>query len=329
MPKDRKQKTAVLTTAEDKYFVYGMLGVFLLLVFFASSFKVSGDDDFFWHLSTGRFIVENKYVPDKDVFGYLTQNDEWIPFEWGWDVFSYALYKTGGYNTILIFRSLIFCLIFFIFFRLFRKFGINSFVAIVILFTLLVSIMDRLTPRPHIFTYLFIVCLLYVILSFRYLDREKYLKYFYYFPLIFLVWGNIHMGVLVGGLLLFIFNISEIIISGKQLKKVFVISVISALVLLVNPHGLQTYIYANEHTKMKMLETINEWQNPFTGELYFGFIVTLYKIFIFAGVLILIYSYIKKDLFFALIYTGFVIYSVRAIRFTVDYEIFIAFFIAF
>src|SRR3990170_5810548 len=135
LAKERKQKPAVRNIEENKYYVFGILGIFLILVFLASSYKVSGDDDFFWHLATGRFIAENKYVPDKDVFGFLTQNDEWIPFEWGWDVISYGLYNLAGYNAILIFRSIIFCLIFLIYYLLLRKFNIHTIISILVLFT--------------------------------------------------------------------------------------------------------------------------------------------------------------------------------------------------
>ena len=89
MPKQEaktKKQSPQKPLEENKYFIYAMLASLLVLVFFASSYKISGDDDFFWHLATGRFVVENKYVPDKDIFGYTSANDEWIPFEWGWDV---------------------------------------------------------------------------------------------------------------------------------------------------------------------------------------------------------------------------------------------------
>jgi len=344
LAKERKQKPAVRNIEENKYYVFGILGIFLILVFLASSYKVSGDDDFFWHLATGRFVVENKYVPDKDVFGYVTQNDEWIPFEWGWDVLSYGVYNLGGYNAILIFRSIIFCLIFLIYYLLLRKFNIHTIISILVLFTLLVAVIDRLSPRPHIITYLFFVIILYIILSFKYIDREKYLNKLYFLPLIFLIWGNIHLGVLAGGLFLFIFTITETVIyfyrskfrnnepqplSKEQYIRLLLISAACALLLLVNPHGFQTYIYAYGHTKMKLLETINEWQAPFASKVDFGFVVTLYKLYFFAGLLALFYAFVKKDLFFALVYIGFAIYSVRAIRLTVDYEIILTFFIAY
>lgn len=336
---NQKQPASV---SENVFVSFGLLGVFLVLVFLASSYKISGDDDLFWHLATGRYVVENKVVPDKDVFGHVTAGQEWIPFEWGWDVLSYGLYNIGGYNAILVFRSLAFCFIFFLLYMLLRKFKVNSFLSIAMLLLLLNAIMDRLSPRPHIITYIFFVVLLYILLSYKYLDREKYSKRLYYIPLIFLIWANSHMGVLAGGLILFIYTISETIIYLKpsaystaeikalnktELRNLWIISAVSALMLLVNPHGFSTFAYAYSHTKMKMLESVNEWQSPLSSKMDFGFIITLYKIFLFSGIIVLYYAFKKKDIYFALMFIGFAIYSVRAIRFTVDYEMIMAFFI--
>jgi len=308
-----------------------------------SSYKISGDDDFFWHLSTGRYILENKTIPDKDVFGHITQGSEWIPFEWGWDVVSFSLYDIGGYNAVMIFRSILFMIIFLIYFLLLKKFKVYPIISLLMLTLLLTSMMDRLSPRPHIFTYLFFTIILYLCLSFKYFDRDSSFKKLYYLPLIFLIWCNFHMGVLAGGLFLFIFVLTETIIffkpkslttkeilplSKKQLLKLYLISVLCALALLVNPHGLQTYLYAYSHTKLALLNNVNEWQSPFTSKFDFGFIVTLYKVYLVLGIFVLTYAIKKKDLFFALIFTAFAVYSVRAIRFTVDYEIILTFFIA-
>ncbi|HRE11677.1 MAG TPA: hypothetical protein PK605_00685 [Ignavibacteria bacterium] len=340
--KQTKQKSSVAIPEENKYVSFGLLGIFLVLVFMAASYKISGDDDIFWHLATGRYIVEHKVVPDKDVFGHITSGSEWIPFEWGWDVMTYGLYNIGGLNAILLFRSLAFCFIFFVLYMLLRKFKINSFLSIAVLFVLLVAIMDRFSARPHILTYIFFVLLLYILLSYKYIDRQGFTRKLYFIPVIFLLWANSHMGVLAGGLILFVFTVTETIIylkpgkfsSGEiktlnktELRNLWIISAASALMLLVNPHGFSTYVYAYDHTQMKMLESVNEWQSPFSPKMDFGFIITLYKVFMFAGIFILYYAYKKKDLLFALIYLSFVIYSVRAIRFTVDYEIIIAVFV--
>ncbi|HWA07605.1 MAG TPA: hypothetical protein VG961_13710 [Ignavibacteria bacterium] len=309
----------------------------------ASSYKITGDDDFFWHLATGRYIIENKTIPDKDVFGHTTEGSEWIPFEWGWDVVSFSLYNIGGYSAVMIFRSILIMIIFLIYFVLLKKFKVNTIISLLMLTLLLASMMDRLSPRPHVFTYLFFTIILYICLSFKYFDRDSNIKKLSFLPLIFLIWCNFHMGVLAGGLFLFIFVLSETIIflkpkslttkeilplTKKHLIKLFMISVLCALALLVNPHGLQTYLYAYSHTKLTLLNNVNEWQSPFTSKFDFGFIVTLYKVYLVLGIFVLAYAFKKRDLFFALIFAAFAIYSVRAIRFTVDYEIILTFFIA-
>jgi hypothetical protein len=226
---------------------------------------------------------------------------------------------------------------------LLKKFNVSSPLSIIVLFLLFFSIMDRLSPRPHIFTYLFFTLLLYIMLHYRYINRNRYNRFIYVLPLIFLIWCNIHMGVIAGGLLLFVFVLAEVItffkpgvfrgdevqpISKAELLKLLIVSAVCALILLLNPHGLNTYLYAYSHTKMQLLENVNEWHSPFTDKLDFGFIVTLYKVYLVLGIITLVYAYRKKDVFFMLVVLVFAVYSIRAIRFTVDYEIIVTFFAA-
>ena len=173
-------------------------------------------------------------------------------------------------------------------------------------------------------------------LTYKYFEREKYFKRLYFIPLIFLIWGNLHLGVITGIYFLFIFLLAEAIIfkypfkfsksetsiiSKEHLKKLSLIFLVSTAVLLINPHGIRTYTYAYDHTKMKMLEQIAEWLSPFSEQVEATFVLTIYKVLLFAGLIVLFYSYKKRDLTFAFVYIAFAIYSIRAIRFTVDYEI--------
>lgn len=332
-PSAVKQK--VISYQENKYFVWILLFALLVCVVSATTYKVE-DDDFFWHLSTGRFIVQNGYVPDKDVFGYATQNAEWIPFEWGWDVISYSLYSAGGYKLVYFFTSAIYCLMFFTIFRLLQKFKVSSAVSVVLLLALLIALLNRLSARPHIFSYLFITILFYYLLSFKYFGRDKYIKYLYYLPVMFLIWVNLHLGALMGILLLLVFIVSETVIyfrhikhadievlplTKSHLKKLVIIFFCSLLVLLINPHGLRTYIYAYDHTHMKMLESISEWLSPFSSKTAPGLVTTFYKILLFSGLIVLVYTFKKRDLTLALIFLVFALYSLTANRFTIEYEL--------
>ena len=331
-----------LLTADNPLYNYGLMVLFTVFIILLTSFKITGDDDVFWHLATGRYIAETHSVPSTDIFGYVTAGQQWMPFEWGWDLLTYGLYNLGGYTALSVFRTLIFLLMFFVLFIILKKFKVSYTLIFLFFIILAFGMMDRLTPRPHIMSMLFFALLLYILTEYKYFNRSNY-KILFFIPVIFLLWANLHMGIIAGIFLLGIFVLSEIIIylkadkfssreipplSKQELTRLIIIFVVSVLFMLVNPNFFQTYIYAFDHTKMKLLDTINEWKSPFDPEFGKGFVANIYKIFLFSGILILYYAYRKKDLFAAMVFLGFAIYSVRAVRFTVDYIIIITIFLA-
>ncbi|HRE41520.1 MAG TPA: hypothetical protein PLG90_09310 [Ignavibacteria bacterium] len=342
MSKNQKKNIKKPDKIYSPYYDYSLFIIFSIFIILLTSFKITGDDDVFWHLSTGRYILESGTVPSVDVFGFVTSGMEWMPFEWGWDVLTYLIYEAGGYTALSIARTIIFLLIFFLYFLIFKKFKIPNSVTFLMMTLLAFGTIDRLTPRPHIISLLFFVIILYIIIQYKYFDRSNK-KILYFLPVIFLFWANMHMGIIAGIFLLGIWVLSEIIIylkptsfsskeipalSKSELTNLIIIFVICICFMLINPNFFATYIYAYEHTKMKLLETINEWRSPFDSQFGGGFVSNIYKIFLFSGIFILYYSAKKKDLFATLVFIGFAVYSVRAVRFTVDYNIIVSVFIS-
>jgi len=335
LAKEKKIKKEKISEKENKWFNNVLIFAFFVFLAIFTTFKITGDDDLFWHLATGRYIINTGTVPSTDVFGYMTQGQQWMPFEWGWDVITYGVYNLAGYTGLSILRTFLLFITFGIIFYTLKKFKVSDLFIIISLIIFSFAIIDRLTPRPHLMSYIFFVSLIYIICSYRYFNRNNY-KILYFIPLIFLLWANLHMGIIAGGFLMFVYFISEFIntfysnkfirseirpLTKPELMRLFLIMLASALVMLVNPNFLQTYIYAYDHTKMKLLETVNEWLSPFSNRFGDGILNNLYKILLFAGVINIFYSIKKKDVFPALLYIAFAIYSVRAMRFTVDYII--------
>ncbi|HEY5536154.1 MAG TPA: hypothetical protein VIL99_14610 [Ignavibacteria bacterium] len=335
MAKEKKKsaKQEVVNYDEKPLFNYGLLAVFFIFLIFFTTFKITGDDDVFWHLATGRYIIETGSVPATDVFGFITQGQKWMPFEWGWDILTYSVYNIAGYIGLSILRTLLLIIVFSVFLLILRKFKVNYNLVILALITLLFSIIDRLTPRPHLMSYVFFALTLYILIQYRYFKRDNY-KILFFLPLIFLFWANTHMGIIAGILLLGVYVSSELIsyfssnssknteirnLNKPEIVRLLMIFIACLLVMLINPNGIATYIYAYDHTKMKMLETVNEWVSPFSEKYTDSFVSYLYKGFLFSGILVLYYAFKKKDLFLGLLYIVFAVYSVRAMRFTVDY----------
>ncbi|MCE1165804.1 MAG: hypothetical protein LWX07_10430, partial [Bacteroidetes bacterium] len=191
MSKDKKKHKQPVSGAytENPYFNYALVGIFFLFLVFFTTFKITGDDDVFWHLATGRYILNTHHVPSTDIFGFMSEGQTWMPFEWGWDVITFVVFKASGYVGLSVLRTVIFLAVFFVIYLILRKFKVNALFSVAFMFILSFAAIDRLTPRPHIMSYLFFVLLLYIIVKFRYTDRGKY-KILYFIPVIFLLWAN-------------------------------------------------------------------------------------------------------------------------------------------
>lgn len=328
MSKSKGENKVTKNTTITKTTNYDRVLIFLFVVFFAllNISKLNGEDDFFWHISTGKYIVENKVVPDVDVFGFVTQGQPWIPFEWLWDVTAYAIYNLTGFPGLYIINIIIGLLIFSIFFFLFRKFEIPLPLNIFALVVLTLAIRYRLEIKPHMISYFLFTALLGLIISFRYLKLEK--KYLFIIPLIFLLWANFHMGVFLGLLLLSIFVLVVIyehfkfhLYDRKIIYQLLLIFLLSLIAMLLNPHHIYTFIYAYKHTQMKLIDSIYEWMSPFHQNFLGKFFNVLYILFLAGFLPVLFYYYKRKDYFFILSYLAFGLYSLTAVRFMIEFII--------
>ena len=308
---------------------------FALFLVFITSFKISGDDDIFWHLATGRYIVETKTVPSADIFGYVTAGQQWIPFEWSWDVLNYLVYTISGFAGISILRTLVFMVMFYFLFKLLQRIKVSIPIFIIVSTLLVFGIIDRLLPKPQIISYLFFTILLYLIIEYRN-SRKVNHRFLYYIPVLFVIWTNMHMGVLLGSVILALFVISELLLffipkklstkemqapSKSDLKRVLLVFLLSLAALLINPFGFKTYTYVYTHLNMRMLEQVFEWYSPFNRVFEGSIFFYVYLVFAGASLLILYYSFRKMDVFAGILILVFLVFSTRAARYSLDYMV--------
>lgn len=329
----KKKKTAELNSKPGKlsvllkdYFLPGLMLIFIVLL---TTFKISGDDDIFWHLQTGKYITENKTIPSEDVFGFVTEGQKWIPFEWGFDVLVYNIYSVSGYPGISLFRTLIFLLMFLLLIKVSQKLKLNIFISYIIFILLAAGLFERMLIKPQIISYLFSVLLLYLLISFQYNNENK--KLIYFIPVLFLLWANMHMGVLSGFVILTIYIITEIIRLKKNkstipaetrkpiIKKLTLIYMLSAAALLVNPHGFNTYLYVYMHMQMKMLSEVFEWYSPFSSLFGGTIFIYVYYSFLALSAFSLSFLFRQKQWFLFSVLLVFLLLSFRNSRFAVDY----------
>ncbi|MFI5211826.1 MAG: hypothetical protein ACHQIH_03010 [Ignavibacteria bacterium] len=311
-----------------------LIGIFAVFIILITTFRISGDDDLFWHLEIGKYVIENRSVPSTDVFSFSTLGQEWIPFEWGWDVLNYLVYSIGGYASISILRTIFFLLMFYFFYKSAGRLKLNPVISAIVFLLLVFGILDRLLIKPQVSSFVFFSIIIYVFLDHKYSAAGS--KKIYFLPLVFLFWVNMHMGVLAGIALFGIFVLAEFITnlkpeffsvsrdlaaSKKQFISLLTVFAISLIVLLLNPHGIHTFTYVYSHLQMKMIEDVFEWRSPF-NQLFDGTIFRyVYIAFLGGALFILYYSYKKKDLFTGLLTAVFTVYSFRSGRFSIDFMI--------
>lgn len=308
---------------EIKYLNQIITTLFFVFIVLFSIVRINGEDDIFWHMQTGKYILETKSVPSTDVFGYITQGEKWIPFEWLWDTSAYLVYSAAGFIGLYFVNAILLVLIFFVIYSILKKAKVQGAAGILFMLLIYLGVFYRVGIKPQMVAYLLLILELKLLIDYRYFGGE--VKKLYFLIPIFLLWANVHMSIFLGGALLIAFYI-DLLISEFILKKevnnllqVLLICVASALVMLLNPHGINTFLYAYGHTKMNMLEEVYEWMSPFSKN-YFGKLFNLiFVVFLIGGVMLIIRSLKRKDFFMILSVLIFMHFAVRQLRFTVDY----------
>ena len=308
---------------EIKYLPQILFTLFFIFICFFSIVKINGEDDIYWHMQTGKYILETKSIPSEDVFGYVTQGTSWIPFEWLWDCSAYLVYNIGGFAGLYFCNIIFIVLIFLTIFSVFRKTKISIDVNILLMLLIYFGVFLRMGIKPQMAAYLFLVLEMKLLLDYKYFNG-KLINLYFLIP-IFLLWANIHMSIFLGAGLLIAFYIDLLIQKfilkkdEKNLIRILGIFLISTAVTLINPHGINTFLYAYSHTNMKMLDDVYEWMSPFSVS-YIGKVFNIiFILFLLVGISLIITSIRRKDFFVMFVILIFSHFAVRALRFTIDY----------
>src|SRR5689334_21554695 len=66
------------------------------------------NNDLWWHLATGKWIVANFAVPRDDIFSWTHYLRGWIDNEWLSQVLFYGVWKIGGERALIVLRAVMF-----------------------------------------------------------------------------------------------------------------------------------------------------------------------------------------------------------------------------
>jgi len=317
-----------------KNFSYSASIALLCAVVAMMCFSAIADDDVFWHLANGRWIWEHRSIPEADVLSYPTAGVTVMPTEWGWELFTFLLVKiTGTLASLQVLTAVIWLAIVGLLTRIMKKSGISPSVMVLVLLVTSVISLDRMSPRPHLITLLGMSLVLSRYFHARYLGKGG-MRSMLVLPAVFVVWTNMHPGVLAGALLLTLLYAAEWLrlivpptagsgsspLDRDELKFFGLAWLACVAALFVNPHGWRTWVFLFQHANFGLLSTVIEWQSPFSSTVSSGN-VWLFRIAFFAYAITILYALRSKDPLHALLYAAFALYALRAVRFQSEFAI--------
>jgi tetratricopeptide (TPR) repeat protein len=167
--------------------LFTLLAVVALIYAFISGLRTVADPDFFWQLSTGRWVAQHHHVFSTDVFSYTAFGQPWI-YPVGSGLIFYATYLAGGY-VLLSWLGAATCVGTVA--VLLRR---NSAGAATIAIVAVPLIARRINPRADMFT----VILFAVFLSLLWENYQTGRARLWPLPVLMLAWVNLHLGFVSG-----------------------------------------------------------------------------------------------------------------------------------
>lgn len=173
--------------------------------------------DLWWHMASGRFFLENGCFPPLGTFTFSPNSSSTATSQvWFGDIILYSIYSMGGFLGLQAFRTLmILCPIFLIFNISKVKYSIWT-----LLFSIMmvVGTMQKHLIKNAIYAMLFVSLMVWFWIQIKQFNR-KYFIWFY--PPMFYLWSIMHGSLKVGGGILILIIVGELIDMILKKKKDF------------------------------------------------------------------------------------------------------------
>ncbi len=236
--------------------------------------KPISDPDFFWHISTGRWIVENKDLPKDDPFSYTTPNIETrreriiLTSYWLGQVLYYSLYSIMGWSGIILLRFILAFLMAYFMMKM-TEGGIILRAALTLLGIVLI-IHDYPLERPQVFSFTFFTIILYIFEKIRRGNGDR--RDTIIAGVIMLLWANMHGGFILGQTLAIVYLLTGLgfifpyikSIDNEVWRRLYKTSIVVILIGFINPNTYTIWIELIM-TPSYMRETIIEYQSTLTA----------------------------------------------------------------
>jgi len=145
------------------------------------------DPDTWWHLASGRWILEHHALPPTDPFSFTASDHPWINLQWLYDLVLYGLYRAGGVDVLVIAAALAYGLAFALLIRNLRL-ALGPVGSSLIALWILWIAEERFSVRPEMATFVLMQAVLWLCATAPRHDGRR----LWLLPVLMILWVNTH-----------------------------------------------------------------------------------------------------------------------------------------
>ncbi len=228
-----------------------------ITAFWSFGYALVPAGDLWWHLAAGRWMLAERALATRDPFSYTAAGLPWLNHEWLADLVFALWERAFGLEGLVYWKWALLIATFLLLHRTCARLTgerAASFVSVVFAAAVASPLLDI---RPHLYSLLGLSVVLHATLG-----RPRPMPWL---PLLFLVWTNLHAGVVLGLVALATVLLPAILRRQAPGRRVALgVLVACALATVVNPNGLGPYRYAWRYAfdSASPFRGIVEWQSP-------------------------------------------------------------------
>jgi len=276
------------------------------------------DPDFWWHITTGNWILSHHAVPHQDLFTFTVPDHRWITHEWLSEVLLSGLYAVGRLPLVSIALGAVTAAGFLLVYLAIDR-RVNFVIAGLALALGVAAANPIWGPRIQMITFALTA------LTYLWVKRfcEGHSRALYVMPAVMLLWVNLHAGFVLGyailGTALVVEGLRYLLrrpaaMSQFRLRAMAIVLAASVAVAIVNPNGWDIYLYPFQTGgSAEQQRLIVEWFSPnFQMSQIWAFEA---MIFLLIGGLALARRIEPRQFLLLLIGLGLALHSVRNLSF--------------
>jgi hypothetical protein len=226
------------------------------------------DSDIGWHIRNGQLILQTHAITRTDPFSSTMAGQPWFAWEWLYDILIAVIHQVFGLNGVVFYSAAIIAATFVLALHVALRRGGNLPLTIFLLIIALGATAIHFLARPHIVSWLFTV------IWFDVLDSAEQHpgKQIYWLPLLMILWVNLHGGFVLGFMLLAVYLVAAGVQffwgktreqSGAWLKRLSLLTLLSAAASFVNPYGYHLHVHVYRYlTDRFLMDRITEFASP-------------------------------------------------------------------